>query len=152
MNLYEERTMKTTWKLKWKEEQKLGPRSTIGEPVSHRRRTKTKEKAKVVTAAWRAELIQCLAVLATLHQDNVKNRMNCSRTMWRIGLIHPFLQNSKSGKELNQSIPAPKQQWQPLCLLFCLFPSSMPFLQSCDFFVFLLQHPFQHLNIHSSKC
>ena len=23
MNLYEERTMKTTWKLKWKEEQKL---------------------------------------------------------------------------------------------------------------------------------
>ena len=133
MNLYEERTMKTTWKLKWKEEQELGPRSTIGEPVSHRRRTKTKENAKVVTAAWRAELIQCLAVLATLHQDNVKNRMNCSRTMWRIGLIHPFLQNSKSGKELNQFRPLNSSDnlsafSSVFFLLLCRFSSHVIFL------------------------
>ena len=45
------------------------------------RRIKTKEKAKVVAAAWGAELIQFLAALAILNQDDLKNRMNCTRTI-----------------------------------------------------------------------
>ena len=61
-------------------------------PVKTRRRTKTKEKAKVVAAAWGAELIQFLAVLAILsqddlkyrmkvHWDDMKKRMNCTKSM-----------------------------------------------------------------------
>ena len=55
----------------------------------HRRRIKTEEKAKVLAAAWGegAELIKFLAKLAILHQDDLKNRMNCTRTIWRIGWI-----------------------------------------------------------------
>ena len=37
---------------------------------------KTEEKAKLVAAAWGTELIQFLAALAILHQDDLKNRMN----------------------------------------------------------------------------
>ena len=44
----------------------------------HRRRINTEEKAKVVAAAWRTELIQFLAALAILHQDDQKK-------------IHPIL-------------------------------------------------------------
>ena len=49
----------------------------------HRRRIKTEEKAKVLAAAWRegAELIKFLAKLAILHQDDLKNRMNHTRTI-----------------------------------------------------------------------
>ena len=47
----------------------------------HRRRIKTEEKAKVVAAARRTELVQFLAALAILHQDNLKNRKNCTRTI-----------------------------------------------------------------------
>ena len=36
----------------------------------HRRRINTEEKAKVVAAAWRTELIQFLAALAILHHDD----------------------------------------------------------------------------------
>ena len=36
----------------------------------------TEEKAKLVAAAWGTELIQFLAALAILHQDDLKNRMN----------------------------------------------------------------------------
>ena len=38
----------------------------------YRRRIKTEEKAKGVTAAWGAELIKFLAVLAIWHQDDMK--------------------------------------------------------------------------------
>ena len=42
----------------------------------HRRRIKTEEKAKVVTAVRGTELIQFLAALAISHQDDSKKRMN----------------------------------------------------------------------------
>ena len=41
----------------------------------HRKRINTKEKAKVVAAAWETELIQFLAKLAVLNQDDVNNRL-----------------------------------------------------------------------------
>ena len=40
------------------------------------------EKAKVVAAAWGPELIQFFAALAILHQDDLMNRMNSTRTMF----------------------------------------------------------------------
>ena len=42
----------------------------------HRLRIITEGKAKVVAAAWGKELIQFLAALAILHQDDLKKRMN----------------------------------------------------------------------------
>ena len=42
----------------------------------NRRRVYTEEKPKVVVAARGTELIQFLAALATLHQDDLKNRMD----------------------------------------------------------------------------
>ena len=45
----------------------------------NRRRIKTEEKAKVATAVWGAESIYFLAALAILYQDDLKNRMNCTR-------------------------------------------------------------------------
>ena len=51
-------------------------------PLIHRRRIKTEEKAiMVVAAAWEAELSPFLAVLAILHQDDLKNMINCTRTI-----------------------------------------------------------------------
>ena len=48
----------------------------------YRTRINTEEKAKnFVAAAWGAELIQFLAALAILHQDDLKNMMNCVRTI-----------------------------------------------------------------------
>ena len=47
----------------------------------HRRRIKTGENAKVVAAAWRAEWIKFIAALAILHQDDLKNRMKCTKTI-----------------------------------------------------------------------
>ena len=46
--------------------------------AEHRRWIKKEEKAKVkvVAAAWGTELIQFLAALAILHQDDLKNSMN----------------------------------------------------------------------------
>ena len=51
------------------------------ETMCHRRRIKTKEKAKVVAAAWGTESIHFFAVLAILHQDDLKKRMSCPRTI-----------------------------------------------------------------------
>ena len=48
--------------------------------TKQRRRIKAEKKAKVVAAAWGAELIQFFAMQAILHQDDLKNRMNCTRT------------------------------------------------------------------------
>ena len=47
----------------------------------HRRRIDIEEKAKVVAAAWEVESIHFFAALANLHQDDFKNRMNCTRTI-----------------------------------------------------------------------
>ena len=72
--------------------------------------------------------IHFFVALAILHQEDFINRMNCSRTIWRLGWIHPFLhiiqvQNSLRGKELNQFCP--QNSSDDLCLLFSLYPSSM---------------------------
>ena len=48
-------------------------RKTIG----RRRRINTEESAKVVTAIWGTEFIQCLAALAIVHLNNLNNGMNC---------------------------------------------------------------------------
>ena len=48
------------------------------EGMTHLRRIKTEERAKVVAAASGAELINFFAMLAILHQDDMKNRMNSS--------------------------------------------------------------------------
>ena len=45
---------------------------------SHKRRINTEEKAKVVAAAWGTELIQFLAALANLHQDDMKKSIYTS--------------------------------------------------------------------------
>ena len=45
--------------------------------VFHRRRIYTEEKAKVVAISWGTEMLQFLAALAILHQDYLKNRLNC---------------------------------------------------------------------------
>ena len=42
-------------------------------------RIKTEEDAKVVAAAWGAELNKFLAAQAILHQDDLKNNVNCTR-------------------------------------------------------------------------
>ena len=43
--------------------------------LKHRRRIKTEERAKVVTAVWGTELLQFLAALAIFHQDDLKKRI-----------------------------------------------------------------------------
>ena len=61
------------YSLDWSKEYKL-----LG-ALSHKRMIKTEEKAKVVAVVWGKEFINFLAVLAFLHSDNLKNRMNCTR-------------------------------------------------------------------------
>ena len=56
----------------------------------HRRRIKIKEKAKVVIAVWGAELIQFIAALAILHQDDLKKGMN-SHPILHIVLVLIYL-------------------------------------------------------------
>ena len=46
------------------------PGPAIIQSENHRRRINTEEKAKVVAAVWGTELIQFLAALAILHQDD----------------------------------------------------------------------------------
>ena len=54
----------------------------------HRRRIKTEEKARVVAAVWGTELIQFIAALTILHQDDWKKGMNSS---YSPGAINPIL-------------------------------------------------------------
>ena len=77
----------------------LGVRWAIGSPSfwseghqrNHRRRIKTEEKANVVLAAvWGTELIQFLAAVAILHQDDYKKGMNSSYSSYRPGAINPM--------------------------------------------------------------
>ena len=44
----------------------------------HRRKIYTGDKAKVVVAVWWTAFIQFLAMLAILHQDDMKKRINSS--------------------------------------------------------------------------
>ena len=46
---------------------------------------KTEEKAKVVAAVWRSELIQFLAALGIFHQDDLKKKINRIMATWRDG-------------------------------------------------------------------
>ena len=55
--------------------------SYVKEGCMGRKKLTTEEKAKVVAAVWGTELIQFLAALAILHQDDLKIRMNCTRTI-----------------------------------------------------------------------
>ena len=56
-----------------------------------RRIIKTEEKAKVVAAIWGTELIQFLAALAILHQDDMKKGMNLCYSQYRPGAVHSIL-------------------------------------------------------------
>ena len=58
-----------------------------GERLNHRTRIKTEKKEKVVAAAWGTELIQFVAAITVLYQDSLKNRINSTSTIWRIGWI-----------------------------------------------------------------
>ena len=61
---------------------KIGPLArALHYAVYQRRRIKTEEKAKVVVAPWGAESINFFVALAILHQDDLKNRMICTRTI-----------------------------------------------------------------------
>ena len=55
------------------------PYSHLSIGFEFRRRIKKEEKAKVVAAIWGTEIIKFLAALAVLHEDDLKNRMNCTR-------------------------------------------------------------------------
>ena len=61
-------------------------------PPPHRRRKHTEKQAKVVAAVWGTVFIQFLAVIAVLHEDDLKNIMNLSFSSNYPGAIHPFLQ------------------------------------------------------------
>ena len=69
----------------------------------------TEAKAKVVAAVWGTELIQFLAVLAILHQDDLKQEMTSSYSSYRPGAIHPILQiwckKANAAKKLILSTP-----------------------------------------------
>ena len=91
-------------------------RFTIKVLQSHRRRLKTEEMQKSSRLFGGAELVQSLPRYFTAGQ------------IWRIGWIRPFLQimlvqNRLRGKEMKQFCP-PNSSGD-LCLLFCLYPSSM---------------------------
>ena len=47
----------------------------------HRRRIYAEEKAKVVAGVWGTDCIPYLAALAILQQDDLKKRINCTRTI-----------------------------------------------------------------------
>ena len=53
--------------------------------LHNRRRIKSEEKAKVVTAVWETDLIQFLAALDVFHKDDFKDRMNKIKATWRNG-------------------------------------------------------------------
>ena len=71
----------------------------------------------------------------------MKKRFNCTRMNRKKGLIHPILQivllqkNSWPVKELNKFYPPNSSD--DLCLLFCIYPSSM---QQIKIFKKLVEH------------
>ena len=74
----------------WVWRQQITPYSQ-SDTGNHRRRIYTEEKANVVATVWGTKFIQFLALLAILHQDDLKNRMNSSFSSYLPGAIHPFL-------------------------------------------------------------
>ena len=81
--------------------------------ATHRRRIYTEVKANFVAAAWGTELFQFLAAEAILHQDSLKIRMICTRTIWRIGRFAPGrLKNRILTKEFVNSEEVPVEDRQ----------------------------------------
>ena len=110
----------------------------------HRRRMNTEEKAKVVAAAWGTELIQFLDAQAIFSPgwfeiENEQNNGDMAKWMlwqngWSSGSHYtkpPHFQNRCSPKKLRSNHPSCGIQVRPptnsddLCLLFCLYTSSM---------------------------
>ena len=53
-----------------------------------------KRRQKVVTVSWGTELLQFLtALVAILHQEDLMNRLICTRTSWRIGCKSAYSSN-----------------------------------------------------------
>ena len=63
----------------------------------------------------------CLGALAILHYDNLKNRMNCTRTIWRIGWIAPGWH-----EELDEFIPFFKTSWCKIASALRNWTNSVP--------------------------
>ena len=78
---------------------------------THIVRIQAEEKAKVVAVVWGTELIEFLAALAILHQDDMKKGMNSSYSSYHPGAIHPVLHIF-----LVQLILLIKQSW---CKITC---------------------------------
>ena len=53
-------------------------------PIEHSRRIKIEEKARVVTVVWGTELIQFIAALAILHQNDRKKGLNSTYSSYPI--------------------------------------------------------------------
>ena len=84
-------------------------------PLTHRRRMKLEDQAKVVASVWGAEFVKFLAALAVLPWSIWKKRSNSS-----------YFSNSTEAKQLarqaTEQILSPKQTWRPLpCLLILSF-------------------------------
>ena len=84
------------------------PRHSIH--LHQRKRIYTEEKANVVAAVWGTELIQFLALLAILHQDDLKNKMNASflhiiRVQFILFFISSWLKTASAAKNLIKSVP-----------------------------------------------
>ena len=62
----------------------------VDNEINHRRLIKTEEKVKVVVTVWGTELIEFLATLAILHQDDLKKGMKSSFSSYCSGAIHPI--------------------------------------------------------------
>ena len=106
---------------------------------THRSRIKIEEKAKVVAAVWGQNqfISPCLATL--LQQDDLKNRMNCTGMIWRIGWIAPGQHEEKDEfipffKSSLCKIASAERNWinsfpltaaTTFVFLFFLYPSSM---------------------------
>ena len=78
------------------------------ETYTHKRRMKTEEKAKVVVAFWKMELIKIIVVLAIVPRTILKNGRNSSFAF--ILFIHPIIQLVQSktacaARKLKNSAP-----------------------------------------------
>ena len=63
-----------------------------------RRRIKTEEKANVVAASWGAELNEFFATLSIWYQDDLKNRVNCTRAFEECRMNSSFSSNHPGAK------------------------------------------------------
>ena len=75
---------------------------------------KTEKKAKIVAAVWGTELIQFLVALAIFHQEDLKKRINRIMDSWMEWM-----------EWMHSSTVRPATNSNNLCLLFCLYPSSL---------------------------